>query len=126
MALFALSSLAFTLLESYIHWRAGLGWHGLRCLTGPVHRDATPFLAALSLVASTMLEVGGHLLAWLRRTIARLVARVPVVVAQVRRPSRPARATIRVRHEFLASLTARAPPRPLLVRPATVLAGVSL
>ena len=30
------------LLESYLHWRAGLGWHGLHCLVGPVHRDALP------------------------------------------------------------------------------------
>ena len=38
-------------LESYLHWRAGLGWHGLHCLAGPVHRDAVPIVAALSLVA---------------------------------------------------------------------------
>ena len=33
------------LLESYLHWRAGLGFHGLLCLLGPVHRDALPILA---------------------------------------------------------------------------------
>src|SRR5207302_11093635 len=26
------SSTAFALLESYLHWRAGLGWHGIHCL----------------------------------------------------------------------------------------------
>ena len=35
-------SVAFALLEATIHWRAGLGWHGLHCLVGPVHRDAAP------------------------------------------------------------------------------------
>ena len=33
------------MLESTIHWREGLGWHGLHCLLGPVHRDAIPILA---------------------------------------------------------------------------------
>jgi hypothetical protein len=47
LVLLAASSIVFALVESYVHWRAGLGWHGLRCLTGPVHRDALPFLAAL-------------------------------------------------------------------------------
>ena len=40
---------AFAMLESTLHWRAGLGWHGLHCLTGPVHRNAIPILGALSL-----------------------------------------------------------------------------
>src|SRR5262249_12585217 len=38
--LFAATSLAFAYFESYLHWRAGLGWHGINCLVGPVHRDA--------------------------------------------------------------------------------------
>jgi hypothetical protein len=71
---------AFTLLESYVHWRAGLGWHGLSCLTGPVHRDAVPLLAALSLVAAACAEAVDHLLAWARRTFARLRPVLPVVV----------------------------------------------
>jgi len=81
--LFASSSVVFALLESYIHWRAGLGWHGLHCLTGPVHRDALPLLAALSLVVSALLRAGAHLLAWMRRIIrqlaggARTVAKPP-------------------------------------------------
>ena len=71
------SSTAFALLESYLHWRAGLGWHGVRCLTGPVHRDALPFLGSLSFVAAALAGALGHLLAWMRRTIAAILARPP-------------------------------------------------
>jgi hypothetical protein len=71
----AACALAFALLESYLHWRAGLGWHGLHCLTGPVHRDAIPVLAALALVAVALIEAAEHLLAWARRTFARLFPR---------------------------------------------------
>ena len=70
--LFAVTSSAFALLESFLHWRAGLGWHGLHCLVGPVHRDAIPLLAGLSLVAVAAGEAIGHLLGWARRLIARL------------------------------------------------------
>src|SRR5690242_4699298 len=37
------TSLLGGLLEAYLHWRAGLGWHGLHCMFGPVHRDLLPF-----------------------------------------------------------------------------------
>src|SRR5207302_512042 len=60
-------------IESYIHWRAGLGWHGIHCLVGPVHRDAIPLLAAFSLVAAAFAEGVSHLLAWARRTIGRFL-----------------------------------------------------
>jgi hypothetical protein len=70
--LFVATSLAFALFESYLHWRAGLGWHGLRCLTGPVHRDAIPILGGLSLVAAALAAALEHVLAWMRRTMARL------------------------------------------------------
>jgi hypothetical protein len=94
--LFAAGSLAFAMLESTIHWREGLGWHGLHCLVGPVHRDAIPVLAALSLVATAIHGAVEHLLAWARRLIAQLVARVPAGVFPVAaaipvRPIRPAR-----------------------------------
>ena len=69
------SSTAFALLESYLHWRVGLGWHGVRCLAGPVHRDVLPFLGSLSLVASGVGAALEHLLAWMRRTLAALLAR---------------------------------------------------
>jgi hypothetical protein len=62
----------FTLFESYLHWRAGLGWHGLHCLTGPAHVDALPILVALSVVAAAAATAAEHVLAWMRRTLAAL------------------------------------------------------
>jgi hypothetical protein len=67
------TSAAFALLESYVHWRAGLGWHGLHCLVGPAHRDAIPFLWSLSLLAAAVLAAVEHLVGWMRRTIAAIV-----------------------------------------------------
>ena len=58
------------LLEATIHWRAGLGWHGLHCLVGPVHRNLIPIIAALSLVASSVVAAAEHAIAWMRRTFA--------------------------------------------------------
>src|SRR5207248_1466567 len=87
---------AFALLESYLHWRAGLGWHGLHCLVGPVHRDAIPLLAALSLVAVALFAAVEHLLAWMRRTLA-LLAPEP-------RSSRP--------RPLLSPVAARGRPQP--------------
>ncbi|MDX6387349.1 MAG: hypothetical protein QOD85_1151, partial [Gaiellaceae bacterium] len=37
LLLSATTSIAGGLFEAFLHWRAGLGWHGLHCLTGPVH-----------------------------------------------------------------------------------------
>jgi hypothetical protein len=73
--LFTVTCASFALLESYLHWRAGLGWHGLHCLVGPMHRDAIPLLAALSLVGVALLAALEHLVAWAGRTLARLGAR---------------------------------------------------
>jgi hypothetical protein len=75
VALFLATSFAFAMLESTIHWREGLGWHGLHCLLGPVHRDAIPILAALSLLAVAIHGAVEHLLAWARRLFAQLAAR---------------------------------------------------
>ena len=95
------------LLEAYIHWRAGLGWHGLHCLAGPVHRDLLPLETGLSLVASALLAGARHLVIWMRRTFARL-ASLPLWVR-----TRPVCATIprslRVGY-VLAAPSARAPP----------------
>ncbi|HYY63275.1 MAG TPA: hypothetical protein VE688_01580 [Gaiellaceae bacterium] len=74
VALWLVSMPAFAYLESYIHWRQGLGWHGLHCLIGPVHRNAIPVLGALSLLAAALAAAAEHVLAWMRRTIARLIA----------------------------------------------------
>jgi hypothetical protein len=91
LLLWLASSAAFTLFESYVHWRAGLGYHGLSCLVGPVHRDAVPVLAALSLLAVAAQGSVAHVLSWMRRTLRMLlrtprhtVARRPAVVAPVR------------------------------------------
>ena len=84
--LFLAGAAGFVALESYLHWRAGLGFHGLHCLTGPVHHDALPILAALALVASALIAAVEHVLAWMRRTLARLrgVRRVRRRVPRVR------------------------------------------
>ena len=71
-ALWLVSMLVFTSVESYLHWRAGLGFHGLACLTGPVHRSAIPVAGALSLLASAAVSAAGHVLRWMRRTLRRL------------------------------------------------------
>ena len=70
--LYLASALAFALFESYLHWRAGLGFHGLSCLVGPVHRNAIPLLAALSLLAAALAEAGSHVLAWMRAVVREL------------------------------------------------------
>ena len=70
--LFVASSFVFAMLESYIHWRAGLGWHGLHCLLGPVHRDAVPILGALSIVTAAVLKAAAHVLLWMRRVVRSL------------------------------------------------------
>src|SRR3954449_6208105 len=63
---------AFALFESYLHWRAGIGFHGLTCLVGPVHRNALPILAALALLAAALAEAGAHVLAWMRAVVREL------------------------------------------------------
>jgi hypothetical protein len=65
------------LLEAYIHWRAGLGWHGLQCVSGPVHRDLLPIETALSFVAGAIVAAAEHVMGWMRRTFARLGGLVP-------------------------------------------------
>ena len=74
LALAVTTSLGGGLLEAYIHWRSGLGWHGLHCLLGPVHRDLLPFEGALSFIASAIVAAAEHVAAWMRRTFALLRA----------------------------------------------------
>jgi hypothetical protein len=110
VALTVASSLAFALVESYVHWRAGLGFHGLSCLFGPVHRNALPVLSALSLVVAALAEAVQHLQAWARAAVRALLAR-PVALAEpqqarpaLRRSLSPATVLLRARP--------RAPPLP--------------
>jgi hypothetical protein len=75
LALWGVSSLAFAGLESYVHWRAGLGFHGLHCLVGPVHGSALPLLGGLSVLAAAIHGAAGHALRWVRRAVGGAVAR---------------------------------------------------
>ncbi len=108
LSLWLATMLVFALLESYIHWRAGLGWHGLQCLTGPVHRDAIPILGALSLVAAAIGGAVEHVLAWMRRVLAVLGGHPwlapPVLDGQ------PRALDFALAPSFARALGARAPP----------------
>ena len=107
-ALTVASSLAGGLLEAYIHWRAGLGWHGLHCVLGPVHRDLLPFEAGLSTLAAAFIAACVHVARWLRRTFARLAAQLPVL-PHVCVPRRVATQAALLPVRLCAGL-ARAPP----------------
>jgi hypothetical protein len=72
VAFWIVCSLVSGLVEATIHWRAGLGWHGLHCLVGPVHRNLLPIVAALALLASACISAGDHVVSWLRRRFALL------------------------------------------------------
>ncbi len=85
VGLSVVTSIAGGLFEAYLHWRAGLGWHGVQCVFGPVHRDLVPIATALSFVAAAIVAAAEHVAAWMRRTLALLRAL----------PSRLVRAAIR-------------------------------
>jgi hypothetical protein len=106
IALFGASAAGFAALESYLHWRAGLGWHGLHCLVGPAHRNALPILAALSLFVAAVAAAVEHVVAWMRRVLAALAARVkPLPRLPVFAPI-----TFASRAAVVASPGARGPP----------------
>ena len=109
VALYVTSSVAFALFESYLHWRAGLGFHGLSCLVGPVHRNAIPILAALALLAAALAEAAGHVLAWMRAVVRELRRRRlrPFLLPLRSAPSAPLLARV-----FTARPRPRAPPLP--------------
>lgn len=103
------SSVVFAVVESSLHWRAGLGFHGLHCLLGPVHRDALPFLLAGSVLGAAGSVALAHALAWLRRAVpagARPGDRAPRAVLVLLAPA--TRAPARRRRTPGGS---RAPPR---------------
>jgi hypothetical protein len=101
--LYLASSLAFALFESYLHWRAGIGFHGLSCLVGPVHRNALPLLAALALGAAALVEAGAHVIAWMR-AVVRELRRRPLAATP---PAEPL-----AWQAFLVSRPASRRPRP--------------
>jgi hypothetical protein len=108
-ALWLITMPAFAYLESTIHWREGLGWHGLHCLVGPVHRNAIPILGALSLVAAALAAALEHVFAWMRRTLARIAA--PRRIAGIVSVARPAASEFLPLLAFATPLGARGPPR---------------
>lgn len=109
VALYVASSLAFALFESYLHWRAGLGFHGLSCLVGPVHRNAIPLLAALSLLAAALAEAASHVLAWMHAVARELGRRRLVPLPHPLRVAAPDAPLVRA---LPARPRSRAPPLP--------------
>jgi hypothetical protein len=110
VCLYVASSFSFAMFESYLHWRAGIGFHGLSCLVGPVHRNAIPLLAALALVAAALFEVGRYLLAWMGAVVRELLRpRLFVTPASVLAPAVRLRlASMPLAHDARP----RAPPLP--------------
>ena len=109
LALWLVAMPAFAYLESTIHWREGLGWHGLHCLTGPVHRNAIPILGALSLATAALAAALEHVFAWMRRTLASIAG--PRRIAGIVVLAEPHSATLLPPAAFAAPLGARGPPR---------------
>jgi hypothetical protein len=107
LGLAVVTSLAGGLLEAYLHWRAGLGWHGVQCVFGPVHRDLLPIATSLSLVAAALLAAAEHVAAWMRRTFA-LLRTVPLL-SWLRAPSRPVANAQRASRR-VGNSRSRAPP----------------
>jgi hypothetical protein len=95
--------------ESYLHWRAGIGFHGLSCLVGPVHRNAIPLLVALALTAAALVEAGSHVYAWMRAVVRELrrrrVTASPPLYA-------PAWRVLLAARPALSRPRSRAPPLP--------------
>jgi hypothetical protein len=110
VALYVSSALGFPYFESYLHWRAGLGWHGLSCLVGPVHRNAIPILAALAMLAAALAEAAGHVLAWMR-AVARELRRSRLI--QLPLPLRFEAPAVRAASLRSMRPRPRAPPLPV-------------
>ena len=110
--LWVASCFVFASIESYLHYRAGLGFHGVTCLVGPVHRNAVPVLGAFANLGAALASAAGHALAWVRRTVGAVLEAPP----RARHPVRvlSARSLIaRPRHRQLLLLAApRGPPAP--------------
>ena len=109
-SLSAAGALGFALLESYLHRRAGMGFHGVSCLVGPVHRNALPLVAALSLLASTLAEAVQHLRAWARATTRELLR--PRILLPAHAPPRAPAPLLLSTVAVLLRARPRAPPLP--------------
>ena len=73
------AALVFATVESAIHVHDGLGFHGLHCLTGPVHENALPLIGALSLIAAALVQAVRHAYAFGQRVVA---ARPPAAASR--------------------------------------------
>ena len=109
LALSVATSVVGGFFEGYLHWRAGLGWHGLNCLFGPVHRDLLPLEFGLSSIAAAVIAAGEHVLAWMRRTFALLRALPPRLVTSAALRSPVSFESPRLTLRFTAG-SPRAPP----------------
>lgn len=103
----------FAALESYLHLRAGLAWHGFSCLTGPVHVAAVPILGSLSALAAAVLVAARHVFPWMRRTLGLLVER----------PHRATAATFLVEPAVEPLVVRRLRPAPAWPRPPPPVTG---
>lgn len=109
LVLSAMTSVAGGFFEAFLHWRAGLGWHGLHCLLGPVHHDLIPIATALSFVAAALIAAGRHVFAWMRRTYAALgAAALRIAVSPLLLPA--CRLDIPRDSVRVGAASARAPP----------------
>ena len=109
VVLSAITSVAGGLFEAYLHWRAGLGWHGIECVFGPVHRDLLPIATALSFVAAALFAAAEHVVAWMRRTFS-LLRRLPPRVLRVAAFLELARRRAACSRGACGSARPRAPP----------------
>jgi len=108
LVLSLVTSVAGGLFEAYLHWRAGLGWHGMHCVFGPVHRDLVPIATSLSFVAAAVLAAAEYVARWMRRTFALLRAVPPQLSWPSARPCPAANNPPAARH--IGHGRSRAPP----------------
>jgi hypothetical protein len=105
--------LTFAAVETAIHLHEGLGFHGLECLVGPVHRNALPVVAALALLASALVAAAQVVLAWMRRTVGRFARPRPASREAAGLPALPFSAPAR-RAQYACCAPARGPPLPVV------------
>jgi hypothetical protein len=112
VAVWVVGMAVFALVESYVHWRAGLGFHGIACLTGPVHRNVIPIIGALALVGSAAVTALAHLFGWMRRVVARLLGGTRHATRRSRLAAPRPAALLVPAAPVLRVLRARPPPVP--------------
>jgi hypothetical protein len=112
--LFLTSCVVFAAFESYVHARAGLGVHGLSCLTAPQHRNALPILGALSIVAAAVGAAVGHVLSWMRAAVRLLRSRPRRLYSALPRRRSPAHRDAPSPARADLSAQPRAPPSVVL------------